>query len=196
MTTDREKFLSVLFTSPLAQADAVVVLCGEDTPARLQVGGGLMRGGASEKLILSGGRDEPPHMAARTALGFLVGDVGVNPTRIQLDDDPQNTREQAVSIAEMAKENEWGQVLLVASTYHLPRAFLTVLKAVKEAGLDEELRVIPVPASHVAWSEAPPDMYQPRIELLDRECAKVDEYADHVCTYAEGVEYLLRWEGA
>lgn len=182
MLTDRERFLSLLFTAPLLAADAIIVLAGEDAEARAAFAAELYRMRPTP-LYVTGGRHEPPRIQnAEAVMGMLMGH-GVRPDAITLDNESQNTREQAIYIAAEASARKWRRVLLVVSGYHLPRAFLTVLRAVKNAGLDDTLHVVPVAASPV------------RPIPLDADMEKIAPYGvmGHVSNYAHGLAYLTRW---
>lgn len=190
--TDRERFLALLFNGPLLTADAIIVLCGEDCAPRLAVAAELMGSQAAPLVLLSGGADHPPRVTgARRARAELMG-LGVAPARVKVEDASTNTREQAEAVARMARGKGWKRILLVASAYHMPRAFLTFL-AFAPAGL----HIVPVPASHTRWGEPPAGADRPRLDLLAAEAAKIEEYRGrgHLVSYADGIEYLLRWEG-
>lgn len=190
--TDRERFHALLFNGPLLTGDAIVVLCGEDCAPRLAVAAELMGSQAAPVVMLSGGIDEPPRvMGARRGKAELMG-LGVAPSRIEGEARSRNTREQATTVCDTARSRGWRRILLVASAYHMPRAFLTFVSAAPES-----LHVLPVPASQAPWNRAPEGAGATRLELLATEAAKVAKYGalGHVASYAEGIDYLLRWEG-
>ena len=190
--TERERFLTVLSRPPLRQADAIVVLCGEDGAERAEVGMHLLGAGYAPRIILSGGLEAPPLVGAWTLHARLMG-KGVDPSRLVVEADSTNTHEQAVNVLALPQVSNWTSLLLVASPQHLPRAFLTFLRALQDA---DAVRVTPVPASQLRWWSAPEGTRVPRITLLDEELAKIARYPEHVATYAEGLAYLEHWERA
>lgn len=193
-STQREQFLAMLWNSPMLQSDAAVVLCGEDASPRIQAAGAYVRTVGCSKVLLSGANDSPPRLlGARRLKGFMMGE-GVAPSAIMTEEASQNTREQAVNVAHIAVEEGWASITLVPSTYHAPRAFLTFLKAFKEAGIEASTRILCVPARQVGWASCPAGMSQTRMSLFDRELGKIVEHKDHVCSYVEGIEYLASWE--
>lgn len=172
-------------------ADAIVVLCGEDCEPRLRVAAELMGSGGAPLVVLTGGVNGPGVIGARRARAELMG-MGVAPSRITCEIGSTNTRGQAEALALQAASQGWRRMLLVASAYHMPRAFLTFIHAMRS-----DCQVLPVPASQSPWGGCPEGVEQTRLALLGSEMAKIETYRKkgHLASYAEGVEYLLRWEG-
>lgn len=195
LATDRERFLALLLTGPLLKADAIVVLCGEDVVPRADIALQLWKQGAAPGIVFSGGKQDPPRWVGAEAMRLDFLGRGVAPDRIMVEDVSQNTREQAINVVAMAIEKEWKRLLLVASGYHLPRAFLTFLRALEDVDATETIRLVPVPASQSAWRLPPDGMEESRFALLDAEFAKVEEYILDVARYRHGIEYLSFWEG-
>lgn len=191
----RERFCTVLAHGPLLQADAIVVLCGEDGEERLKVGAELMLSGGASQIVLSGGQDDGVRWLGADRLCPVLMGKGVAFDRIYVEGASQNTREQAVAVVARAATQEWGRLLLVASAYHAPRAFLTFLKVLQEFDLTEQIQLVSVPASHTPWFKAPAGMETTRLALLEEEFRKIEAYREHVATYEEGLAYLKYWEG-
>jgi uncharacterized SAM-binding protein YcdF (DUF218 family) len=191
--TPRDQFLAVLAAGPLLRADAIVVLAGEDGAARLETGLGLFTNGGAPRLVLAGGRHEPPAIVGASALHRLALEAGVAPSAIVVEATSRNTHEQATALAALVARERWGSLLLVASAYHLPRAFLTVVRALPRA-----VRVLPVPVTHTRWGERPPGGDRTRLELLPVEFVKIHEYQalGHCASYEDGLAALTRWEAA
>ena len=187
MTTSRERLLVALFWGPLARADAIVVLAGQDAQARLDSGVNLLRGQVAPWLVLTGAQVDGIGAAALhpKAMG-----AGVAPDAILVEPEATNTHEQAVNVVAMAREKGWTSLVLVASAYHLPRAFLAFVAAVE----DDSIRIVPVPANG-SWWTAPPGMTGARMELLEADLAKAALYADHVASYEAGLQHLQKWDG-
>ena len=152
--------------------------------------------GYAPQLVLSGGIEDPPRRRGAKAMEKkLVGnDYGVSPARIYSDYEAMNTREQAVNLVAHAQSKGWKRALLVASPYHMPRAFLTVLKAITEAEATESLHVIPVTAAQALWWACPDGMTTTRLDLYSVEMTKIREHREHVATWTEGLDYLKYWE--
>lgn len=190
--TSRERFLVLLNTQPSLPADVVAVCCGEDGKVRAEVAAAVVRGGFAPLVYLTGGLESEAKIGAAAAWKVLVG-AGISPDRILSDTTASNTREQALCIAAEAEARQWNRVILVASAYHLPRAFLTVLKALLEHGIADKVRVIPV-APRSDWHETIPGTDAVRLDRLAPDLAKIETYAEHVASFQEGIDYLLSWE--
>jgi uncharacterized SAM-binding protein YcdF (DUF218 family) len=200
MSADRDAFTAVLASGPLLQSDAIVVLCGEDTAPRIATAFALFKTGGAPLIVLSGGRHEPPRWQGAQALAGKLYTLGVAPARVLIDDDSQNTRQQAVNVIEMAEARGWKRILLVASAYHAPRAFLTFLQVLGEddrCEREESIQLVNVPAT-APWWGSPEGMGPTRLELLAFEQEKIQEYSErgHVASYVDGLASLKRWEGA
>lgn len=191
----REIFTAVLFNGPLLRSDAVVVLCGEDAEHRANVGIQLLQQQAAPRIVLSGGLHTPPSRLGAAHLRTALIGKGVTPERILVDDDSLNTRDQAVHVVRLAVEQGWRRLLLAVSPYHAPRAYLTFVKALREAEQQDVIRVVVVPASQTAWFASPDGVSRTRVDLLALEAEKVERHPAHVATYEEGLAYLESWEG-
>jgi uncharacterized SAM-binding protein YcdF (DUF218 family) len=191
--SDRDQCLAVLASSPPMTADAIVVLCGEDARPRLTMACHAFREAGAKTIVLTGGKhDGVRWFGANELAGSLYG-MGVDPDRVVIESKSQNTREQAVNVVTMSIDRGWKRLLLVASPYHTPRAFLTFVKAIAESGT--ELRVVPLSANHVRWWAAPDGMNVTRSELYASELAKCERYHDYVASFTDGLAYLKQWEG-
>ena len=194
--TNRERFCAVLWSGPLLSADAIIVLAGEDGVARAQTAVELFRSGAAPVIVLSGGLHQPPRIQSGEHLSSIVLGGGVAPDRI-FHEPALHTQEQATAITALSVEQHWRRLLLVASPYHLPRAFLTFVRALHQAQQHETIRLVAVPASHTFWFHAVPGApaEETRLATLAVEFEKCGRYAEHVATWSEGLDYLRYWEG-
>ncbi len=200
--TAREKYCTVLMNLPLLYAEAIVVLAGEDWEPRIRVAKTFkLEHQGPQQVVISGGVEDPPrHRGAHTMNTFLLG-AGVAPGHIIMDNESTNTREQAVNVIDLAIEHEWKSILLIASPYHCYRAHLTFLNRLLELDKHEAIRIqvaptAHVPAAKVPWFEPPDGMDIKRLDLLGLEFAKIHDYAEHVATYEQGLEYLEFWQAS
>ena len=188
-------FCAVLSNGSLIRGDAIIVLSG-DGDVRLEVGLELFKQNAAPLIVVSGGVDNPPHsLTAKASAEWLI-DKGLHPDRIVMEGGSQHTHAQACDIVSMAVAKKWTSLLLVASPYHQYRAFLTFLRELRDFSLEERIRLVNIPASQTRWWDRPVATDLTRLELLEGEFDKINEYRTkgHVASYEDGLSYLKFWE--
>jgi uncharacterized SAM-binding protein YcdF (DUF218 family) len=195
--TPRERYLAMLASWPhwAATSDGIVLLSG-DGSVRVGMAARMMVAGANQTLLITGGLDDPPYsLPAKKLRAMAMGfaPAPISPTRIVLDGRAMNTREQAVNVVRLARARGWKRLTIVASPDHMARAHLTFVRALDEAGVADTVCALPVSAP-AKWGAKPDGRDVSRLELLEAECAKVEQYAEHVATWERGLEYLLAWE--
>lgn len=131
----------------------------------------LYRAGNVPRLILSGGSQdwlgERPTEAQ--AMRGLLTDLGVPESALVLEERSRNTRENALYSAERLRSLGIGQVLLVTSALHMPRA----LAAFRAVGIEAlaaptDFEVMPEPAHPLRWL--------PDAQALERSTRALKEY--------------------
>src|SRR3989338_2645428 len=188
----REKFLAIVSNDTLEKADAIVVLEG-DLLERVPEGVRLYKEGFAPFIVISGGDTNQPAYAipaAQMLPEFLKR--GVPREAILLEEKSQHTWDQATEIMKLAAEKKWKRIIIVASHYHQYRAFLTFLKAMKDASLS--LILMSAPVRDLKWWEKTGRGL--RIDNLGTELEKIDKYREeqgHVASYEEGIQYL-QWK--
>ena len=108
-------------------ADAIVVLGGR--PNRVPVGLALVRAGVAPVLLVF------------NADGSAV-DVPEGDEIVAMRPEPYNTRGEAAIAARLARERGWRSLVVVTSSYHVPRA-----RRIFRRAWDGELTMIPAPAT-------------------------------------------------
>ena len=193
--SSRETFCAVVAHGPLVRGDAVVVLSG-DGDKRLAVGLEIFEQRAAPLIVVSGGVDNPPHSLSAQASAEWLIDKGVAPDRVIQEDDSRHTYDQAVAVVGMAHERGWLRLLLVTSPYHQYRAFLTFLRELHVRSKAEAVHLLSVPACQTLWWEKPAGSDTHRVDLLEAEFTKIEEYRahGHVASYEDGLKYLEFWE--
>lgn len=117
---------------PLPQADAVVVLAGSEN--RLAVGRELWEAGVAPTLVISDGL-EPTWTAANRLCRFEREREVLCPRP-----EPYSTRGEARTVAELARERGWDELVVVSSRFHLFRVRLLF-----ERCFDGELGTVAAP---------------------------------------------------
>lgn len=112
--------------------DAIVSLDG-DRPRRLRKAVELAAAGVAPTLVVVRAEAAAPELLEAPGLPFEV--LSVVP-------DPSTTRGEARQIARLAAERSWQRIVVVTSTYHIPRARLIFRR-----GLRCELDFVPAGCS-------------------------------------------------
>jgi len=124
-------------------------------------------------VVLSGRHETPDPTPARLAAGYALGSV---PLVAKGD----NTADEARRVLELTD----GHLTVVTSESHMPRAFLTFLRALQHLGREREVRLWMVGVPTVA----------PRVEQEVEKIACYQAIGD-VASYDEGWPYLS-WRDA
>jgi RimJ/RimL family protein N-acetyltransferase len=113
---------------------------------------------------------------------------GVPDSAIIVEDQSMNTRDQAVNILSMAIKKDWQTLLLVGSTDHQLRAFLTFLKRANEIKWNG--KIVNQPAE-LGMELTPGGRSETVAQILNSEIAKLNTYQDFVATVQEGLQVLI-----
>jgi uncharacterized SAM-binding protein YcdF (DUF218 family) len=139
------------FLSPqdkLEQADAIVVVSGGQTTTRAEYGIKLFKQGYAPLILFSGGAlDDGPSNAV--AMRQQALEAGLSDDSILLEEDAQNTYENAVNSKRLLEQAGAKKIILVTSPYHQRRAAQTFKKI-----LGEEYIVLSASAVDSRWSKS------------------------------------------
>ena len=136
----------LLLEGPAAarRADAIVVISGDESQARLSEGIRLFRAGWAPKLIFSGAAQDGVLSNAR-AMEMTAVELGVPPSAMLLEPEAMDTFGNAVYTRQIMVSNGMSSAILVTSPYHLHRASLT-FKSVLEVQTSESFQDPPLTA--------------------------------------------------
>lgn len=186
--TEREKFIILLDSDSPSNADSIILLEG-DGYARYRTAVSLLKADFAPTICFSGNFDDEKSGAyAFDKIKPLLLAAGVAEFSLLHEDKSTNTYEQAVEVIKIAKEKRWGRIILVASQYHVYRAFLTFL-CVQQKEMPDLFIDVAV-ANGLDWYED--TGWGRRIDLLAAEFEKIEIYhkKSNVASYAEGIRYL------
>ncbi len=181
----KEKFIILIDNEPLKKSDAIVLLEG-DGFNRINKTVQLYKDDWSKLIVISGGLNNPAggsypaKIMKKELIKFKIPDKN-----IILENDSQNTKEQAENIIKLAVKNKWKRIIMVASSYHQYRAFLTFLKEVLKNKIN--LEIINAPASALPWFKQ--NKPEKRIDLLELEFEKIKKYQKmgHAASYSQAI---------
>lgn len=185
------KLLAIANGEKLKKSDALICLEG-DGWSRADFAAKLFRKNWAEKIVISGGLFNLPFSVPAEDLADYLIKKGISKERIILEKKSKNTREQAVEVIKIAKERKWQRVILVASYFHQPRAYLTFLKAMEESGF--KIEIFNAPVKEVSWFEKT-SLGSSRLELLEKEFKKIEDYTKkgHLAPIKKLLEYQ-KWK--
>ncbi len=132
--------------SPLpSSADAIVVLTG--APGRIEAGLRLLSANPTSRLLISG-------VGPAVGFGELTRRAGLDPalaSRITLGRLAHTTSGNAREAAAWARQRGFMALVVVTSSYHLPRALLEFARAMPDAVLIPAAVANPWPRDVVGW---------------------------------------------
>lgn len=108
--------------SPLAKADAIVVVSGGDTDARISEGVKLYLQKWAPKLVFSGAAAEGD-VSNALAMKRIAVTKGVPAGDILIEENSKTTVENADFTAKIIRDNDYKSIILVTSPYHQRRAY-------------------------------------------------------------------------
>ena len=120
----------------LEKADAIAVFSGDNGP-RTERGVELLKEGYADYLILSGGKVYDDVTMAELMKNHAIK-LGVDESKILIDDEAATTNENADFTADIIEENNFKSVIVVTSDYHTRRSKLAMEKALEDTLIDGE----------------------------------------------------------
>lgn len=169
---------------------AVGVCLEGDTTLRLTATVALYRAGSIHRVIVSGGVDEPElDRLPAAAMKQRLLTMGLPEEIIDLEGRSQNTPEHALFVSALAKKRGYTDLLIITSGYHLPRAYLTILKEVLIQ--DHPFSLYGYPAGSIrTWFHRSPTEGRHRFLLFFSELAKIMKHRCDVASFEESWQYI------
>lgn len=188
---EKINFLAVVYNDLIKKSDAVVCLEG-DGYNRIGRTVKIFLNGLAKNILISGGFTGcPPFTIPAVKLAKKIPN-SVPKNKIIIEGNSQNTFEQGAEVMKIVKIKKWKKIILVASHFHQPRAYLTFLKAMQNAKL--KIRIFNAPARDLLWFKKTA-LGKSRIGLLKDEFDKIDEYfkKGHLASINKAIEYQ-KWK--
>jgi uncharacterized SAM-binding protein YcdF (DUF218 family) len=148
-------------TLPLEKAQGIVILTGG--PDRIAEGVKLLAAGYGQRILITGVNDRTPREDLERSQGI---DPKLASCCIDLDRQALNTRGNALEAARWARDHQFKALILVTSSWHMPRAREEMHQAMPEA----RLVLYPVVPPGATWPKWWRDIDMMR--LLSTEYAK------------------------
>ena len=120
----------------LEKSDAIAVFSG-DSGSRTERAVELLKEGYADYLILSGGKVYDDVTMAELMKNHAIK-LGVDESKILIDDEASTTNENAEFTADIIEENNFKSVIVVTSDYHTRRSKLAMEKSLENTLIDGE----------------------------------------------------------
>lgn len=191
MSLEESKLLALVYNDPLVNADAIVCLEG-DGYVRVNESARLFQEKWAPIIVVSGGYNNPPFSIVAGKLADYLVKKGVPEEKIVVEKISKNTYEQATEVLQLADKNNWKTLILVASHFHQPRAYLTFIGAMKN--LNVKISIINSPVRNLSWFQNS-ILGKNRLDLLGKELEKISEYQErgHLSSFKEAIDYQ-KWK--
>lgn len=189
--TQKEKAIAIIDNDCLQPSDAIILLEG-DGLNRYKEAVRLYKGKWSNKIVFSGGITNYDYgsFPFSDILPYLLNS-GIPLIDIIHENKSLNTKQQAYEVINMAIQNNWKRLILVASCEHQYRAYMTFIRQV--ISLKENIFIFNSPAKNLLWFDE--DGWGKRIDRLDIEFKKIADYSKNgdIATYNEVIKYQ-KWK--
>jgi len=106
---------------------------------------------------------------------------------ILVESNSMNTHDQAVNVLRLAQNKKWKSIILVGSTHHQLRAFLTFLKQAKKIDWQGKITNQPV---KIDLDDVPSGRDKTSKEIFNDELLKLDLYDNCISSVEDGISYL------
>ena len=191
MITDRETIMAIVDNDFLTKSDVAVLLEG-DGFFRYKKAVELYNNGLVSKIVFSGNiTDKAYGSFPFEEVKPYILESGVPEEDLIHEDKSLHTRQQAVEVVKMAMEKGWRKIVLVASSEHQYRAYLTFLREV----LDTKSGIVlyNAPARNLKWFVD--SGWGSRFERLSAEFERIERYTElgHLANAQEVIEYQ-KWK--
>ena len=191
MITDRETIMAIVDNDFLTKSDVAVLLEG-DGFFRYKKAVELYNNGLVSKIVFSGNiTDKAYGSFPFEEVKPYILESGVPEEDLIHEDKSLHTRQQAVEVVKMALEKGWKKIVLVASSEHQYRAYLTFLREV----LDTKSGIVlyNAPVRNLKWFVD--SGWGCRFERLSAEFDRIERYTElgHLANAQEVIEYQ-KWK--
>ncbi len=188
--SEKTQLIALVSNEMLKKSDAIVCLEG-DNNLRTERALELFKSEMAPIIVVSGGLEDSLGSIPALEMADYLKKKDVPDDNIIIESASKNTYDQAQNVIKIVKERKWKRIILVASAFHQPRAFLTFLRAAKSYKL--KIEIFNAPAKH-PWFEKK-NLGLSRLKLLSREFEKIKEYQKkgHLSSIKKAIEYQ-KWK--
>lgn len=188
MNPEIEKLQTLVTSQRPEKADVIVWLQGNMYDRGRKVLE-LYQAGFASQIVITGNntRVVEDDSVGVDDLAHWLEERGVDERAIILDKQSLNTYDQATQVIKLACGRGWFAILLVGSTHHQLRAFITFLH---QAHLERwEGRIINQPAA-IPWDTRPSGRRETTGEAFQEELDKIERYKNEIASVEDGLRYF------
>lgn len=185
------ELMAIVYNDLIKKSDAVVCLEG-DGYSRINQTVKIFKDSLAKNILISGGfTGLPPFTIPASKMSKRIP-KSIPKNKIIIEENSKNTYEQGREVMKIIKNRKWKKIILVASHFHQPRAYLTFLKAMRDAKL--KIQIFNAPARNLSWFDKTA-LGETRLKLLGDEFKKIDEYIKkgHLISIADAIRYQ-KWK--
>ena len=184
----KTELMAIVYNDLIKKSDAVVCLEG-DGYSRINETVKIFKNGLAKNILISGGFEGlPPFTIPAGKMSKRITN-SIPRNKIIIEENSKNTYEQGREVMGIIKKRKWKKIILVASHFHQPRAYLTFLKTMQNANL--KIQIFNAPARDLSWFDKT-SLGLSRLELLKEEFKKIDEYAKK--GHLESIDAAVRYQ--
>jgi len=108
----------------LQKVDAIIAISGGDTTSRAEQATQLYEDGWADEIVFSGAALDPLSPSNARVMREFARRTGISEQVIHIEEEAQNTVENAVKSEEIATQEQYDSIILVTEPYHQRRAYL------------------------------------------------------------------------
>lgn len=187
MISQREIFIALVDSDNYKKSDAIILLEG-DGFFRLEKAVDLYELGFAPLIVFSGGITNYSYGSFPFEDIFpLILKRGIPKEAILHEPNSTNTKEQAKGVIRLANLRNWKKIILVGSSYHQYRAYLTFLHEIFITS--SEIILYNAPVNNLLWFKE--NTWGKRIDLLSQEFDRIEKYSNlnHLASLKQAIEY-------
>jgi|SRR3989344_1632170 len=191
---------TVLFykiTHQLLEPSDIIVLLQGDRLDRVKETENIYKKNIAPKIVITGNNDLIGRGTRNDENDLHLLDLkkelmsnGILENSIIIEDKSFNTKDQAVHMITLAKENNYKRMIIITSTYHVLRAYLSFVKSSKQQLWNGVILMCPV---NLPWKKLASGRSKKAWQMFLVEMKKIKKYKNDTANIKEGLEYFNKY---
>lgn len=188
MSIEYATIVAIASNDIIKKSDAVIWLEG-DGLTRMNEVVRIYNAKLADFIVVTGGFvGSRPFTVPAPELAEELYKKGISKEKVIVENSSQNTFEQGTEAMKIVAQRSWYKIIIVASHFHQPRAYLTFLQAMENAKL--KIQIFNSPTRDLSWFKET-SLGKNRCELFADETQKLDEYTKkgHIYSIVDALKY-------